>query len=197
MAIFIPKMKRHSEPEFCFCFFPPPFFIFKFDFLVVNVDVVDVNVVGEDVVAVIVICLFAYFSSGFVLFFLTLMAGPVLQFFSSCFIQSQDHFSRLFDLPLFLLHTSTHMHAHLEHIFSQNTRTTSIIIGQYLIVWRVIFFSLLCGGFDALRVRLTSRSDPAGKKLARAEEEGCWKHSEDFPLCGFCLSLYPCRFNQY
>lgn len=53
-----------------------------------------------------------------------------------------------------------------------------------------LVFYFLCGGFDALRVRFTSISDPAGKKLARRDEEGCWKHSEAFPPCGFCLSLY-------
>lgn len=122
MAIFIPKMKRHSEPEFCFCFFPPLFFIFKFDFLVVNVDVVDVNVVGEDVVAVIVICLFAYFSSGFVLFFFNLngRTSPTILLIL-LYSESGSFFTLVRSASLSLTHIHTHACTPAACILTEHT----------------------------------------------------------------------------
>jgi len=94
MAIFIPKMKRHSETEFCFILFSF-LFIFQFDFVVVVVDAVVVDDVNVDIVVVDV---------AVVVFYLTSMAGPVLTILPNRF------FFTGYKLVFHGCHTHTHTH---------------------------------------------------------------------------------------
>ena len=127
MAIFIPKMKRHSEPEFfCFgvlffCFF---LFIFRFDFVVVDVVVVDDVNLDIVVVVVAVVVVFLFF------FYLTLMAGPVLTILLDIFFSPGLSYSSTVVQAVTHTHTHTHIYRHLNmHTLTVQPHTH---IKQYL-----------------------------------------------------------------
>lgn len=84
MAIFIPKMKRHSEAVFAFYFL----LFFQFDFVVDVVGVVNVDIAVAVVAVVIVV------------FDLTLMAGPDLTFFSFNWFQTTFYGCQTFNTYL-------------------------------------------------------------------------------------------------
>ena len=135
MAIFIPKMKRHSEPEFfCFgvlffCFF---LFIFRFDFVVVDVVVVDdVNVdIVVVVVAVVVVFLF---------FFLFDLDGRTSPYYPSWHLLFTGFKLQLHSCPS--CYTYTHTHTHIQtsqhaHTYCTTSYTHQTVFNVWCNLWQ-------------------------------------------------------------